>query len=1112
MTSKHSFLAEDGTFVIEGYNTAKPFASFFPGIAGPHGIPMWTFYVNRGQCICSMGLRDKEQPIMEFLSANRAYQITSNQGFRTFVKVTRGETTEYYEPFQQQVVNIGMDRVQRMLISSSELQLEERNETLGLVFRVTYFNVPEDTYGGLVRTLEIENIGRGNVKVEVLDGLPLIIPYGVDNFNLKNMRFLVESFVEVANYENGVPFFKGKVKQEDKPEVVKIKRGNFYAGFLAANGSAKAVKTVIDPKAVFGDLTDYAYPEVFMAETPYSIPRGQRTENSLPCAMGSFKAAVKKGGAVTYHSIIGNCGNVDVLQALVPRIMDPAYVEARRNENRRVVEEVAQHHFVSSAISEFDQYCQQNFLDNVLRGGLPVTFPSPEGERTAFHIYSRKHGDLERDYNMYVLSPTNYSQGNGNYRDINQNRRCDLLVNPDIGADNVEHFYNLLQLDGFNPLGVGATAFKVTDQKRAEALIDDVFAAKHRDRVREMIAGPFQPGELFAGLQAEEIKLKGDPDVFLGKLLASCEKHQETDYGHCYWSDHWHYNLDLLENYLAVYPENLREILLENRNFSFFDNPHRVVPREDKYVLWEGRPMQLGAVQVDEKKAERIEARTDHEYGARTKYGKGKVYRTTLANKLLCLVLNKFASLDPEGVGVEMESDKPNWYDALNGLPGLLGSSLSETLELKRHILFMLDAFDELGLRDTEEWVAAEEIVDFYTQLRKALKKHFASRSRQRDFLFWDEASAIKEAYRERVHSGVSGREVSIRLGDLRAFLKDAVKKIDRGIDKAWDDDRKVLHTYFRSVVDDYELLKEKTRGGKSRQKVNARGMPCFRPTKMTHHKLPLFLEGPVHYLRCETDAAKRADLAAGVRASGLFDRKLKMYKVNDDLTSEPMEIGRSRTFSRGWLENESIWLHMEYKYMLELLRGGLYDSFFKDFKNVFVPFMDPAVYGRCILENSSFIASSANPNKAIHGNGFVARLSGSTAEFVHILSLMTLGERPFTVTGEGELQLKFEPVLPKWLFTDREQKAQIWRDGKQETWVTPAKAFTCTFLGDVRLMYRNTRKGDTFGPKAVKPQSITLINDRQGKTIEVQGDTVSGPLAEMIRDRQFNRIEVELK
>lgn len=54
----------------------------------------------------------------------------------------------------------------------------------------------------------------------------------------------------------------------------------------------------------------------------------------------------------------------------------------------------------------------------------------------------------------------------------------------------------------------------------------------------------------------------------------------------------------------------------------------------------------------------------------------------------------------------------------------------------------------------------------------------------------------------------------------------------------------------------------------------------------------------------------------------------------------------------------------------------------FEDLKNALPPFMDPSVYGRSTLENSSFIASSVNPDESMHGRGFVARLSGTTAEF----------------------------------------------------------------------------------------------------------------------------------
>jgi len=88
------------------------------------------------------------------------------------------------------------------------------------------------------------------------------------------------------------------------------------------------------------------------------------------------------------------------------------------------------------------------------------------------------------------------------------------------------------------------------------------------------------------------------------------------------------------------------------------------------------------------------------------------------------------------------------------------------------------------------------------------------------------------------------------------------------------------------------------------------------------------------------------------------------MYKVNAPLRDQPIEIGRARAFPPGWLENESIWLHMEYKYMLELVKKGLYEEFYQDFKKVIVAFLDPGVYGRSPLENSSLLLVAHTPMK----------------------------------------------------------------------------------------------------------------------------------------------------
>ena len=100
MFKRQYFLAPDGQFVIENYNQAAPFTNFFPGIAGVWGIPMWVFYVNRGQCICSFGIESKDKSILEFQPANKAFRLTASQGFRTFLKVKSGAKIFYYEPFR----------------------------------------------------------------------------------------------------------------------------------------------------------------------------------------------------------------------------------------------------------------------------------------------------------------------------------------------------------------------------------------------------------------------------------------------------------------------------------------------------------------------------------------------------------------------------------------------------------------------------------------------------------------------------------------------------------------------------------------------------------------------------------------------------------------------------------------------------------------------------------------------------------------------------------------------------------------------------------------------------------------------------------------------------
>jgi hypothetical protein len=188
----------------------------------------------------------------------------------------------------------------------------------------------------------------------------------------------------------------------------------------------------------------------------------------------------------------------------------------------------------------------------------------------------------------------------------------------------------------------------------------------------------------------------------------------------------------------------------------------------------------------------------------------------------------------------------------------------------------------------------------------------------------------------------------------------------------------------------------------------------------------------------------------------------------------------------------------MEYKYMLELLRAGMYEEFFGNFKNVFVPFMKPGVYKRSILENSSFIASSAYPDKDSHGRGFVARLSGATAEFIDVWIRMTTGKSIFCLDKDKKLCFKLSPALPSWLFSAKGGSASGGRN----------RTFKFTLLGSIEVTYINKKGKDTFNG-GVKPVSYKLFLDN--KEIDIDGPTVAEPYSKMIRDRKIKKIIVSL-
>ena len=1082
----------EGKFLIRDYNHAKPFANFFPGIAGLCGIPMWVFYVNRGQCISSFGVESKDKAILEFQAANKAYRQTSLQGFRTFLKIKTGGKTILYEPFQNGFAVKPFKVSQNMAMSSHDLTIEETNHALGLVIRVNYFTLPEEPFAALIRQVSIKNISKKKYELELLDGLPVIVPYGLNDGLLKNMPRTAEAWVKVNNLKKKAPYYHLKVVISDKPEVQHIREGNFYFGFMPDEKGQKArlAEPIADPGCVFGQSQDFRVPEIFIKDN-FKIPTHQNTLNQTPSALSYLKLSIPAGAEKRLIAACGYTVDVAQLNAIVRKVMAKGFIDKKNVANRAIIEGIRNNALTKSSSGEFDLYAQQTFLDNVLRGGLPISLKTEEGN-IPFHVYSRKHGDPERDYNFFVLSPTFYSQGNGNYRDVNQNRRNDVWFNPDVRDDNVLNFMNLVQADGYNPLIVRGAKFSVHDPQSLRKLIRECVAEESGEKLQQILVEGFQPGSLLEKVKESKIQLKLPSADFLSRVLMYCHKQEEAAHGEGFWTDHWTYNLDLIQSYLALYPEKLKNLLLDKRNFTFYHNSHYVLPRDQRYILTPRGIRQYASVHDGSR-----EIGAD-EKGNRLRIdsGSGEIYHTFLLTKLLCLIANKTASLDPSGVGVEMEADKPNWYDALNGLPGLLGSSISEAFEVKRFALFILSALEKAGIEEGESVEFFEELVHFIRGLNELLSVSPDA------LMYWQKSNDLKEQYRASVRLGLTGKEEQLSIGKVKEFLQRVIGKVDLGVDVVRDE-KGLYPTYFVHEVTEFETL-----SGRSNDKFQ-----YVQPVAFRRHALPLFLEGFVHGLRVERHPEQAGNLYRNVRKSVLFDKKLNMYKVNADLSGESEEIGRSRIFPRGWLENESIWLHMEYKFLLEILRSGLYEEFYQNFKKVLIPFLKPEQYGRSTLENSSFLVSSAHTDERLHGQGFVARLSGSTAEFMHIWLLMNAGPEPFFVNEQGALSVRFAPALTGELFSKEAGTAVVSDDKNlQEKIVLPKNTYAFKFLGSTLVVYHNPKRKDTFGRGAVEVRQIELSYRGQAQSKVLKTPVIPSPYAADIRSNRISRIDIFLE
>jgi hypothetical protein len=417
---------------------------------------------------------------------------------------------------------------------------------------------------------------------------------------------------------------------------------------------------------------------------------------------------------------------------------------------------------------------------------------------------------------------------------------------------------------------------------------------------------------------------------------------------------------------------------------------------------------------------------------------------------------------------MEMEGGKPGWNDAMNGLPGLLGSGMPETFEILRII-----RYSKLALSKHNRGVDfPSEFATFIASLVTAIDTYNGSpKSGSDDLKYWDASATARETYRAATVAYFEGSRQSLSTDYLQSVLSKMEAKMESGIARALATDESgtgLAPTYFYYDCTDFALSQDNR----------------VTPNGFNLRTLPLFLEGPMRHMKIVKTIEEKRNIYQAVKKSPLYDVALKMFMICESLATMGQEVGRMKAFNPGWLENQSVWLHMSYKFYLEVLRAGLFEEFFTEIKTGLVPFMDSNVYGRSPLEAASFIVSSAFPDKSLHGASFLARLSGSTAEFQSMWQLMMSGPAPFSVDDKGHLQLTFRPALPGSWFDENDE-------------------ISFTFLGEIEVTYKNSERKDTWTVEATSAE----ILKKDGSGLNVDGEVLNSDIAQLVRSLQVSKI-----
>ena len=302
----------------------------------------------------------------------------------------------------------------------------------------------------------------------MLDGLPAITPYGVNNAQLKEIGRTVEAWMEVFNLDQSVPFYRVRASVADSAEVEAIEAGHFALAFVERSDHADQLPVLVDPNFVFGHNTALSTPDRFhAAPLADSFTDQQITTGKTPCAFFGATIDLQPGESITLHSVYGHVSHMAQLPAVRDRVMSAARLREMRCTANALTQQLTDVIDTHTSDPVFDAYCRQTFLDNVLRGGWPIVC----GKRSTSITSTRASTAIWNATTTPLRWPPS-STRRATARIATSIRIAAAMCSSSRASatSTCAPFMSLIQADGYNPLVIQGSTFTLSPDQRAAVL------------------------------------------------------------------------------------------------------------------------------------------------------------------------------------------------------------------------------------------------------------------------------------------------------------------------------------------------------------------------------------------------------------------------------------------------------------------------------------------------------------------------------------------------------------------------------------------------------------------------------------------------------------------